>query len=243
MDLIKEYPSDVYREYMSNLSFANKNASFPQANLASHRVETKFSRFNEYPSMEAYLQETWFNDKKVSLLKVNTKKSMYVELSHTGSIVNIPVFLNSLSPKNMMNFKKEKPDSFKSATILINITGHMSWQDYKKIIRQFFRTYDFHNLSIGNISYTNENNVDYYRISVVKVRNGVNVNSQGLMFESVDFLRRIMFLIYEIDPTKLHWNSYGKTIMSKDLEKLKKQEPYFSTILDKYFNSQIIFVE
>lgn len=243
IDIIKEYPSEKYKNFMKENIVKNKSNSFPQHNLASHRVNVKFSKFNEYSSIDEYINETWLNESKISLLKVNSLKRMKVSLATVGSVVHIPSFLNSISPSNMLSFYKEKTHKFKSATILINVSGHMNWQDYKKIIRQFFKMYDFHNLSIGNISYTQENNVDYYRISVVKVRNGVNINAQGLMFESADFLRRIMFLIYEIDPTNLVWDSYGKTIMSKELEKIKMQQPYFSLILDKYFNSQIIFVE
>lgn len=243
IDIIKEYPFDQYKQLMKANVELNNSISFPQHNLASHRINPKISKFNEYTSMDEYINETWLNESKVSLLKVNSLKRMKVQLSTVGSVVHIPSFLNNISPCNMLSFYKEKTHKFKSATILINVSGHMNWQDYKKIIRQFFKMYDFHNLSIGNISYTQEGEIEYYRISVVKVRNGVNVNAQGLMFESVDFLRRIMFLIYEIDPTNLVWNSYGKTIMSKDLERIKKEQPYFSLILDKYFNSQIIFVE
>lgn len=243
IDIIKEYPSDKYKLLMKENIDRNKSNSFPQHNLASHHINVKFSKFNEYASIDEYINETWLNESKISLLKVNSLKRMKVSLSTVGSVVHIPSFLNSTSPSNMLSFYKEKAHKFKSATILINISGHMNWQDYKKIIRQFFKMYDFHNLSIGNISYTRENNIDYYRISVVKVRNGVNINAQGLMFESADFLRRIMFLIYEIDPTHLVWESYGKTTMSKELEKIKIEQPYFSLILDKYFNSQIIFVE
>ena len=80
-------------------------------------------------------------------------------------------------------------------------------------------------------------------MSIVKVRNGVNVNGQGLMLESADFLRRIMFMIYEIDPTTQVWKSYGKTLLNKDIEDLKKKEPYFASILTEYLNPSIILVE
>lgn len=245
VDIVVEYPGDKYKQLIQEMvKKSNKEETFPQKSLASHRVvERSSDKFNEYKTMEDYIKETWFNDTKASLLKVNSLKKMHVKHSPVGGIPNVPNYLNNISPNYMLSFEKEKSDKFKSATILINISGHMDWKSYSKIIRSFFRQYDFNNLSIGNISKTTERNVDYYRISVVKIRNGVNVNGQGLMFESADFLRRIMFMIYEIDPTPQMWTNYGQTLLNKDIEALKVKEPYFASILNRYLNPSIILVE
>lgn len=245
VDIIKQFPDEKYLYLIDKLASQRnqrKKKSFPQTSLASHRVSKKDS-FNEYRTIEEFIEDTWFNEEKVSLLKVNSLKKMRVKLSSVGAVPHIPSYLNSLSPDNMLSFLKEKSVKFKKATILINVSGHMHWRNYKKIIRQFFRTYDFESLSMGNISKTTENGVDYYRISIVKIRNGVNVNGQGLMFESADFLRRIMFMIYEIDPTDQTWESYGQTVLNEEIEAFKKEEPYFAAILDKYLNPSIILVE
>lgn len=245
VDIIKQFPNEKYIQLIEQLAAQRnqrKKASFPQKNLASHRVCKKDS-FNEFKTIEEYIQETWFNTEKISALKVNSLKKMRVELNNVGAVPSIPSYLNNLSPKNMLSFIKEKSIKFKKATILINISGHMHWKDYKKIIKQFFKAYDFERLSIGNISKTTENNIDYYRISIVKIRNGVNVNGQGLMFESADFLRRIMFMIYEIDPTDQVWESYGHTVLNEEIEALKKKEPYFEAVLNEYLNPSIILVE
>lgn len=245
VDIAKEFPDGKYEKMIQDMIEINKSkpeSSFPQSNLASHRI-VKSNPFNEFGSMDEYINETWFATDKISLLKVSSTKKMHVKLSSVGGVPHIPSYLNNLSPNNMLSFEKEKSIKFKKATILINISGHMHWKDYRKIIRQFFRQYDFESLSIGNISYTKERNIDYYRITIVKVRNGVNVNGQGLMFESADFLRRIMFMIYEIDPTPQVWKSYGQTVLNKDIEALKIKEPYFANILEKYLNPSIILVE
>lgn len=245
VDIAKEYPEEKYTNMIKEIMNVTKkktDSNFPQSNLASHRI-TKNNSFNEYHSMEEYIKETWFSTEKISLLKVSSIKKMHVKMSTVGGVPHIPSYLNNLSPNNMLSFEKEKSVKFKKATILINISGHMHWKDYRKIIRQFFRQYDFESLSIGNISWTRERNIDYYRITIVKVRNGVNVNGQGLMFESADFLRRIMFMIYEIDPTPQIWKSYGQTVLNRDIEALKIREPYFASILEKYLNPSIILVE
>lgn len=267
VDIIKQFPEEKYVELINAIAENKKLKKdkdkpiaeqilvdsttkkkkksmgyFPQESLASHRVSKRDS-FNEFKTMQEYIQETWFNNEKESLLKVSSVKKMHVKFSNVGAVPHIPSYLNNLSPNNMLSFIKEKSVKFKKATILINISGHMHWKDYKKIIRQFFKMYDFESLSIGNISKTIENDVEYYRISVVKIRNGVNVNGQGLMFESADFLRRIMFMIYEIDPTDETWQAYGNTVLNAEIEELKKKEPYFATILEKYLNPSIILVE
>ncbi|WP_412032409.1 hypothetical protein [Malacoplasma muris] len=245
VDIILEYPGDKYKKLIQEMvAKSNKVETFPQLTLASHRiVERNGDKFNEFKTIEDYIKETWFNDVKVSLLKVNNLKKMHVKLAPVGGVPSVPNYLNNISPNYMLAFEKEKSEKFKSATILINISGHMDWKSYSKIIRSFFRQYDFNNLSIGNISKTTERNVDYYRISVVKIRNGVNVNGQGLMFESADFLRRIMFMIYEVDPTPQVWKNYGQTLLNKDIEALKAKEPYFASILNRYLNPSIILVE
>ncbi|MDE5949898.1 MAG: hypothetical protein K2J02_00395 [Malacoplasma sp.] len=245
VDIIKQYPGKKYFELIDRMIFNSKRKkpSFPQLNLASHRVIEKKSNFFEFPSIEEYINETWLNSEKISLLKVNSNKKMYVKYSTVGSVPHIPSYLNNLSPNNMLTFQKEKSVIFKKATILINVSGNMNWKDYRKIIRDYFRIYDFESLSLGNISKTTENKVDYYRISIVKIRNGVNVNGQGLMFESADFLRRMMFMIYEIDPTNQYWNAYGNTVYNKDIQMLKEYEPYFGTILERYLNPSLILVE
>lgn len=245
VDIIKEYPGEKYPKLINRMiiNSKRKKPSFPQLNLASHRIIDKKSNFFEFPTMEDYINETWLNQEKISLLKVSSVKKMRVKFSTVGGVPHIPSYLNNLSPNNMLTFIKEKSIIFKKATILINISGNMNWKDYRKIIRDYFKMYDFESLSLGNISKTTENKIDYYRISVVKIRNGVNVNGQGLMFESADFLRRIMFMIYEINPTKQYWNAYGNTIYNKDIQKLKETEPYFTTILERYLNPSLILVE
>ena len=245
VDIILEYPEEKYKELINKMIVINKRKeSFPQISLSSHRIVNKRNdRFNEYVSMKAYIENTWLNESKSSLLKVNNLKKMHIKFSPIGSIPSVPNYLNNLSANNMISFEKEKSIKFKSATILINVSGYMDWKHYSKIIKSFFKKYDFNNLSIGNISMTKEKDIEYYRISVVKVRNGVNVNGQGLMFESVDFLRRIMFMIYEINPTSERWENYGKTLLNEEIEKLKIKEPYFATILNRYLNPSIILVE
>lgn len=245
VDIVKEYPGEKYNELIEKMiiNSKRKKPSFPQLNLASHRIIEKKSNFFEFSTMEDYINETWLNSEKISLLKVSSAKKMRLKFSTVGSVPHIPSFLNNLSPNNMLTFIKEKSIIFKKATILINISGNMNWRDYRKIIRDYFGIYDFESLSLGNISKTTENKIEYYRISVVKIRNGVNVNGQGLMFESADFLRRMMFMIYEIDPTNQNWNAYGETIYNKDIQKLKEREPYFGTILERYLNPSLIIVE
>lgn len=245
VDIIKQYPGKKYFELIDKMivNSKRKKPSFPQLNLASHRTIDKKSNFFEFPSIEEYINETWLNSEKISLLKVNSNKKMYVKYSTVGSVPHIPSYLNNLSPNNMLTFQKEKSVIFKKATILVNVSGNMNWKDYRKIIRDYFKAYDFESLSLGNISKTTENKIDYYRISIVKIRNGVNVNGQGLMFESADFLRRMMFMIYEIDPTNQYWNAYGNTVYNKDIQFLKEYEPYFGTILERYLNPSLILVE
>lgn len=245
VDIVIENPGEKYKELIKRMVLKSKKPeTFPQTSLASHRVVEKNSdKFNEFKTMEEYIKETWFNDEKQSLLKVNNLKKMHVKLAPVGGVPNVPNYLNNISPNYMLSFEKEKSDKFKSATILINISGYMDWKNYSKIIRTFFKRYDFNNLSIGNISKTTERNIDYYRITIVKIRNGININGQGLMFESADFLRRIMFMIYEIDPTPQMWKNYGQTLLNKDIEELKVKEPYFATILLRYLNQSIILVE
>lgn len=245
VDILKEYPEKEYFNLIKKLADKNKSRleNFPQQHVMSHRVSSKKDKFNEYETMEEYINETWFSNSKVSLLKVNNLKKMHVKLKEAGSVPSVPSYLNNITPYSMLSFHKEKSDKFKTATILLNISGHMNWQSYRTIIRSFFKQYDFNALSIGNIAHTNERGIDYYRLSIVKVRNGVNVNGQGLMLESADFLRRIMFMIYEIDPTTQVWKSYGKTLLNKDIEELKKKEPYFASILTEYLNPSIILVE
>lgn len=245
VDIVVENPGDKYKELIKKMVLKSKKPeTFPQTSLASHRVVEKNSdKFNEFKTMEEYIKETWFNEEKQSLLKVNNLKKMHVKLAPVGGVPNVPNYLNNISPNYMLSFEKEKSDKFKSATILINISGYMDWKNYSKIIRTFFKRYDFNNLSIGNISKTTERNIDYYRITIVKIRNGININGQGLMFESADFLRRIMFMIYEIDPTPQMWKNYGQTLLNKDIEELKTKEPYFATILLRYLNQSIILVE
>ncbi len=245
VDIIKEYPAEKYSRLISKLASKRdkrRKASFPQKMQASHMFAKK-GGFNEFKTMEEYIEGTWFNESKISLLKVSNEKKMMVKLSSVGATPHVPSYLNNLSPNNMLSFLKNKSSKFKKATILINISGHMHWKDYKKIIRQFFKTYDFERLSLGNISKTEENGINYYRITVVKVRNGVNINGQGLMLESADFLRRLMFMIYEIDPTDQVWDSYGNTVLNEEIESIKVKEPYFAAILEQYLNPSIILVE
>ncbi|MCF0217904.1 MAG: hypothetical protein HUJ42_02560 [Malacoplasma sp.] len=245
VDIIKQYPFEKYYQLVDNILAVTKRnkPSFPQVNLASHRILEKKSNFFEFNTIEEYVNESWVDPKRVSLLKVSSVKKMQTKLGPVGAVPHIPSYLNNLSPNNMLTFIKQKSIIFKKATILINISGNMHWKEYKKIIRDYFKKYDFESLSMGNISKTVENKVTYYRISVVKVRNGVNVNSQGLMFESADFLRRIMFMIYEINPTKQYWNAYGNTVFSKDIQWLKDYVPYFEVVLERYLNPSLIVVE
>lgn len=247
VDIIKEFPEEKYVELIKELALKRdqrKKPSFPQITLASHRIRgNKWEKFNEFKTMQEYIEQTWMNQEKESLLKINNLKKMKVKLSTVGGVPHVPSYLNNLSPNNMITFLKDKSIKFKKATIMLNVSGHMASSDYRKMIRQFFKTYDFESLSLGNISKTVENGIEYYRISIIKVRNGVNVNGQGLMLESTDFLRRILFMVYEIDPTDQEWKGYGNTVINKDIQELIEKEPYFDAILKQYLNPSIISVE
>ena len=60
VDILKEYPEKEYFNLIKKLADKNKSIleNFPQQHVMSHRVSSKKDKFNEYETMEEYINET-----------------------------------------------------------------------------------------------------------------------------------------------------------------------------------------